>query len=286
VANYLRYANAGATRNQALDPKLVDALSFLQDMGITAEVFSGGQPSEGPNRAGSHRHDHGMSGDMRFYAGDRMLNWANEADRPIFEQIVSRGKQAGITGFGAGPGYMSEGSMHVGYGAPAVWGAGGSGDNAPNWLRKAFGLTINSSPAVAATGNAPMLDDPKMVATRPVIGTQMASAATPDAQPAATPTVGDKIGTAIFGDEMAAKLKASFGEGSPEKSTAKDGLGLIGKALGGGDTALAQAHAAPIQSSLPAAEAADAGRMAAAQQLMATLMAGRRKGRGGLVMGG
>ncbi|MGO4835403.1 hypothetical protein AB4144_24415 [Rhizobiaceae sp. 2RAB30] len=136
--DWLRYANARATRNQALDPRLIEALGFLPDMGVTAEVFSGGQPSSGPNRVGSHRHDHGGAGDMHFYKDGWKLDWASDADRPIFEEIVQRGKAAGITGWGAGPGYMSAGSMHVGYGSPAVWGAGGEGENAPDWLRKAY----------------------------------------------------------------------------------------------------------------------------------------------------
>lgn len=70
-------------------------------MGITAEVFSGGQDAEGPNRTGSHRHDHGGAGDVFFYKDGRRLDWGNPDDLPIFQDIVSRGKQAGITGFGA-----------------------------------------------------------------------------------------------------------------------------------------------------------------------------------------
>lgn len=144
--SWLRYANAGATRNQPLNPRLAEALRFLDEMGITAEVFSGGQPSSGSNRVGSHRHDHGNSGDVNFYKDGRRLSWANEADRPIFEEIVKRGKAAGITGFGAGPGYMGEGSMHIGYGTPSVWGAGGRSANAPDWLRNAYyNGTVNPS---------------------------------------------------------------------------------------------------------------------------------------------
>ncbi len=138
MANYLRYANQGATRNQPLSDELVRALAYLEPMGITAEVFSGGQPSSGPNRVGSHRHDHGQSGDIRFYKDGKPISWANEADLPLFREIVSKGKAAGITGFGAGPGYMGEGTMHIGFGSPSVWGAGGKGANAPAWLREAF----------------------------------------------------------------------------------------------------------------------------------------------------
>lgn len=167
--SWLRYANSGATRNQPLDPRLLQALGFLGDMGVTAEVFSGGQPSSGPNRVGSHRHDHGGAGDMHFYRGGQKLDWANAADRPVFEEIVKRGKAAGITGWGAGPGYMSAGSMHVGFGSPSVWGAGGQGHNAPDWLRNAYnsiGGGGGSDVMVGGTATPPdpysaMADGPK-----------------------------------------------------------------------------------------------------------------------------
>lgn len=141
ASDVIRYANQGATRSQPLAPKLTQAMSFLKDMGVTAEVFSGGQPTraEGGPRTGSERHDHGGAGDMLFYKDGRKLDWANEEDRPIFQEIVRRGRAAGLTGFGAGPGYMQAGSMHVGFGHEGVWGAGGSGAAAPMWLRQAYG---------------------------------------------------------------------------------------------------------------------------------------------------
>jgi hypothetical protein len=153
MASYITYANQGATRNQPLSDDLLKRLQYLQDMGLTAQVFSGGQDAEGPNRTGSHRHDHGGSGDVFFYQGDRKLDWSNPDDLPIFRDIVSKGKEAGITGFGAGPGYMQPGSMHIGMGEPAVWGAGGKGDNAPAWLKNAYNNTTDAN-------------DPQMVATR------------------------------------------------------------------------------------------------------------------------
>jgi hypothetical protein len=144
TADYIAYANQGATRNRPLSGELSSALSFLPELGVTAEVFSGGQPSanEGGARTGSSRHDHGNAADVHFMKDGRRLDWANPEDLPIFEEIVRRGKAAGITGFGAGEGYMQPGSMHIGFGDPAVWGAGGSGDNAPEWLRNAY----NGSP--------------------------------------------------------------------------------------------------------------------------------------------
>lgn len=154
MANYIRYANQGATRNQHLDPKLVSALSFLGDMGITAEVFSGGQPAKGSGlpRVGSTRHDHGNAGDMFFYRGDEKLDWSNPEHLPVYQEMVQRGRANGVTGWGAGDGYMQPGSMHVGFGSEGVWGAGGKGDNAPQWLRDAFnGATMSAAPKPASS---------------------------------------------------------------------------------------------------------------------------------------
>lgn len=153
---YIRYANQGATRNQPLNDKLTSALGFLPELGVTAEVFSGGQPAKGSGlaRVGSVRHDDGNAADVFFYKDGRRLDWGNDQDRPIFEEIVKRGRASGITGFGAGPGYMQQGSMHIGFGAPGVWGAGGRGANAPDWLRTAYGAQ-NSSPTQVAQ-RAPM----------------------------------------------------------------------------------------------------------------------------------
>ena len=137
--NWLRYANQGATRNLPLSGELTRAMSFLPDLGVQMEVFSGGQPAKGSGgaRVGSERHDHGDAADVRFYKDGRQLSWANPADVPLFQEIVSRASERGLTGFGAGDGYMGEGTMHLGFGNKAVWGAGGKGSNAPDWLREA-----------------------------------------------------------------------------------------------------------------------------------------------------
>ena len=86
MAPYVRYANQGATRNQPLDQSLVDAFSFLPELGLAMEEFSGGQPAKGTSdkRVGSVRHDHGKSADVFFTKGGQRLNWARDSDRPIF----------------------------------------------------------------------------------------------------------------------------------------------------------------------------------------------------------
>lgn len=158
---WLRYANQGATRNRPVSPQLADVFGqILPAIGVTAEVFSGGQPSaaEGGARTGSVRHDHGGAADVFFYKDGRKLDWANAQDLPLFEDIVRRGKAAGLTGFGAGPGYMQPGSMHVGFGKPGVWGAGGSGRNAPSWLVSAFGDTPAGAAPTMANAQAKTFD--------------------------------------------------------------------------------------------------------------------------------
>lgn len=140
-ADWLTYSNQNAVRNDPLSPELVEALSFLPEMGITMEVFSGGQAAlgtPGEQRVGSTRHDGGNAADVFFYKDGRRLSWENPEDIPMLQEIVRRSRSAGITGVGAGPGYMQPGSMHIGFGNEAVWGADGKGANAPNWLRTAF----------------------------------------------------------------------------------------------------------------------------------------------------
>ncbi|ASY63615.1 hypothetical protein SJ05684_c21740 [Sinorhizobium sojae CCBAU 05684] len=152
MAGYITYRNQGATRNLPISEDLLKRLKYLEEMGLTAEVFSGGQPEKGSGlaRIGSTRHDHGNAADVHFFRDGKRLDWANEQDRPIFEEIVRRGKSAGLTGFGAGPGYMQPGSMHIGMGTPGVWGAGGKSDNAPDWLRAAYEGAPSAKPDVVS----------------------------------------------------------------------------------------------------------------------------------------
>lgn len=153
MASYIQYANQGAIRSKPISDKLAGSMSFLKDMGITMEVFSGGQDAKGSGgkRTGSTRHDHGDAADVFFYKDGRRLDWANKDDLPVIQEIVSKARARGVTGIGAGEGYMRPGSMHIGFGKEAVWGAGGKGANAPKWLRDAFYNPMNgetSSPSL------------------------------------------------------------------------------------------------------------------------------------------
>lgn len=135
---FIRYTNQSATRSLPVSDRLAQSMSFLADMGVTMEVYSGGQESSGKKRVGSTRHDHGDAADVFFYKGDRRLDWGKAHDRPLIQEIVRKARANGITGIGAGPGYMQQGAMHIGFGSEAVWGAGGKASNAPQWLVEAF----------------------------------------------------------------------------------------------------------------------------------------------------
>lgn len=134
--DWLQYANTDAIRNQPVSDDFVTAMSFLPEMGVTMNVISGGQDAKGSGgqRTGSTRHDHGGAADVDFYKDGRKLVSGNQEDEAILAQIIARAKSNGLTGFGEGADYMGAGRVHLGYGDEAVWGAGGKGANAPEWL--------------------------------------------------------------------------------------------------------------------------------------------------------
>lgn len=199
AADYIRYANQGATRNMPLDSRLVDAFKFLPELGVAMEVFSGGQPGKGSGgrRVGSTRHDHGHAADVFFSRGGQRLDWGNPEHQPVFQDIVQRAKAAGVTGFGAGPGYMQQGAMHVGFGNPGVWGAGGRGANAPSWLREAYGAGPAAQMVASAAPQAPGTPAPAMGPGRNVADLPVGQAAPAGQQVA-------------FGDAIAGRRPPSF----------------------------------------------------------------------------
>ena len=159
-STFITYRNQGAKRNDPLNDRLVSALNFLPAMGVRMEVISGGQETEAELRAegaaqgltgaaltsfirshrtGSVRHDHGNSADVDFFLADgTKLVPSNPDHRAILSEIVGRAQANGVTGFGEGSDYMGEGRIHIGFGSPAVWGADGKVENAPEWLVQAY----------------------------------------------------------------------------------------------------------------------------------------------------
>lgn len=278
--DWLIYANQGATRNQALDPRLISALAgVVPDMGLSMEVFSGGQPGKGSGlaRVGSVRHDHGNAADVFFSRGGQRLDWANPNDLPVFEELVRRAKAAGITGIGAGPGYMQPGSMHIGFGNPGVWGAGGKGENAPAWLRNAYydtnvqpSVPGNAQPsAVADLGTMP--SDPRYAAL------QMARADGPKGQesyPTPAPPLSEpyEVADRPIGDPMAggaeggprnllASLFAGKGKTDADKPTMAEALGkgVTGMGTAYGNSPRSMPRAGGIPAARIDAQAPEAG---------------------------
>ena len=133
-----------ARRDDPISNRLVSALgAVLPAMGLRFEVHSGGQGEAGsdPNRTGSTRHDHGNAADGVLFIGDEMLDHSNPEHIPIFQEVVRRLRAQGVTGIGAGAGdgsYMGNNSIHIGYGAEAVWSSTRAGTPVVPWLREAW----------------------------------------------------------------------------------------------------------------------------------------------------
>jgi hypothetical protein len=41
----------------------------------------------------------GNAADVMFYRNGQALNWANQADVPVYQDIVARARERGVTGF-------------------------------------------------------------------------------------------------------------------------------------------------------------------------------------------
>lgn len=160
------------TRNQAITPALRAQLAGAgKATGLNTEVFSGGQPSSGPHRTGSHRHDHGQSADvyLRDQSGHK-LSMNNAEDRAKMGNYISEAVKRGATGVGAAPDYMGEHGIHVGGGNPGTWGAGGHGPG-PKWVQDAWrrgrdAPSVREAPIDTVTTRKPTMQDRRFTAPR------------------------------------------------------------------------------------------------------------------------
>ena len=119
------------TRRSPLQQRLSNQLEYAAEQaGVEVEVYSGGQAKKGTpgaSRIGSERHDEGGAADLRLYVRDqdgkrRKLDMTVESDRVLMEKFVQNSVKAGVTGVGAGLGYMGKHGIHVGGGSEASWG--------------------------------------------------------------------------------------------------------------------------------------------------------------------
>lgn len=166
------YNNQNAIRNDPITGQLSNAIqAAAAEAGIDRiVVVSGGQEAEGEGgaRTGEVRHDHGNAADVELYVGDRLLDFTNPQDLAIYQRFVTAAASNGVTGIGAGSDYMGNTRIHVGFGAPAVWGADGAGANAPEWLRTAYNAASRER-----SGGVPLTDQQRTLVHALIDGGQI-----------------------------------------------------------------------------------------------------------------
>jgi hypothetical protein len=184
---------AGATRNWPVTDTLKRQIAHAAEVsGVEVDVFSGGQPSRGPNRVGGHRHDGGEAADVYLYTTQGGRRERVTPDTPQGRQIIANfitaARAEGATGIGHGPGYMGGTGIHVGGGSAAVWGAGGSVKTAPAWVKEAYVRGSMKAPRQAQAEEAPA-DKPVQVADASgrIIGGMRTGPVTPVTPSAAAP---------------------------------------------------------------------------------------------------
>lgn len=137
-SKYIQYANKGASRNEKLTSTLEQKLSFLEELGVTFKVGSGGQSSTSRGKVGSTAHNGGNAGDGKFIKDGKALNINSAGDRKLLEYIISQASARGINGIGAGNNYMGAETFHLGIQKnAATWGKDGKSANALGWVSAA-----------------------------------------------------------------------------------------------------------------------------------------------------
>jgi hypothetical protein len=129
---------------------------------VSVEVFSGGQPSSGTNRVGSHRHDHGGAADvqLRDNKTGQLLDMRKPEDQARMQAFITGAAAAGATGIGAHPDYMGPNGIHVGGGPAAVWGSDLTAATAPEWVRVGFTAGKTSGKGQVISGVTPIPPPP------------------------------------------------------------------------------------------------------------------------------
>ena len=152
-SKYITYTNQNASRNEPLSDKLSSALGFLQDMGVTYEVNSGGQSSTSNGIVGSAAHNDGNSGDGLLKYNGKVLNWNNPEDKAMLEKIVEEAAANGINGIGAGEDYMGMGRFHFGFQNNSLaWGGKNktaSSAHVMPWVKEAHARGLKRKPTTA-----------------------------------------------------------------------------------------------------------------------------------------
>ena len=120
-----KQTTSGATRKLSINETTRQILlTASRQSGLRVYVFSGGQPTQGRNRTGTHRHDLGGAADLYLVdpVTHHILDMRDPDDRVCMASFIQASVAAGATGVGAGLGYMGPHAMHIGGGAAAYWG--------------------------------------------------------------------------------------------------------------------------------------------------------------------
>jgi hypothetical protein len=143
-----KQTTSGATRKLPINETTRQILlTASRQSGLRVYVFSGGQPTQGQNRTGSHRHDLGGAADLYLVhpLTHHILDMRDPDDRVCMASFIQASVAAGATGVGAGLRYMGANALHIGGGSAAYWGGA-------EWLPAAYerglaGLPVLSCPA-------------------------------------------------------------------------------------------------------------------------------------------
>src|SRR5262245_27061452 len=112
-----KQTTSGATRKLPINETTRQILlTASRQSGLRVYVFSGGQPTQGQNRTGTHRHDLGGAADLYLVhpVTHHILDMRDPDDRVCMASFIQASVAAGATGVGAGLGYMGAHAMHIG----------------------------------------------------------------------------------------------------------------------------------------------------------------------------
>lgn len=146
-----KQTTTGATRKLPInDTTRRILLTASSRSGLRVHVFSGGQPTNGRNRKGSHRHDFGGAADLYLVhpVTGHILDMRDPHDRVCMASFMQASVAAGATGVGAGLRYMGPHAMHIGGGSAAYWGGA-------EWVSAAYDRGLAGLPVLPCTARTP-----------------------------------------------------------------------------------------------------------------------------------
>src|SRR5262245_10310719 len=146
-----KQTTSGATRKLPINETTRRILlTASRQSGLRVYVFSGGQPTQGRNRIGTHRHDLGGAADLYLVdpVTHHILDMRDPDDQVCMASFIQAAVTAGASGVGAGLSYMGANAMHIGGGSAAYWGGA-------KWLAAAYERGLAGLPVLPCTARTP-----------------------------------------------------------------------------------------------------------------------------------